>query len=161
MHFGVGLLGCDLMLFLCMFLWPDGWRHSLRVPSRLFMLFWLTPGLPSSSMWFPLLVDWDGLAPLVWLKYQIIFFYGESNNQPQTLCGCRDPPLFQGFSFREGVCRESQSWQIRESSWWPCDWCTNKTIQADYKIQTYLIKGVEHFFPKLRIVGEETVDYKG
>ena len=34
-------------------------------------------------------------------------------------------------------------------------------FQADYKIQTYLIKGITHFFPSIRIVGEQTVDYNG
>jgi 3'(2'), 5'-bisphosphate nucleotidase len=34
-------------------------------------------------------------------------------------------------------------------------------IQADYKIQSYLIKGIAHFFPKLRVIGEESVEYTG
>jgi 3'-phosphoadenosine 5'-phosphosulfate (PAPS) 3'-phosphatase len=33
--------------------------------------------------------------------------------------------------------------------------------QADYKIQTMLIRGIHSFFPKLRIVGEETTEYSG
>lgn len=32
---------------------------------------------------------------------------------------------------------------------------------TDYKIQTYIVKAMGHFFPGLRIVGEETMDYKG
>lgn len=34
-------------------------------------------------------------------------------------------------------------------------------IKADYKIQTMLIRGISHFFPKLKIVGEETTEYPG
>ena len=34
-------------------------------------------------------------------------------------------------------------------------------MKADYKIQTYITKAMNKFFPALRIVGEESVDYKG
>jgi 3'(2'), 5'-bisphosphate nucleotidase len=34
-------------------------------------------------------------------------------------------------------------------------------MKADYKIQTMLIRAIHSFFPKLKIVGEETTEYLG
>ncbi len=34
-------------------------------------------------------------------------------------------------------------------------------IQTDFKIQTMLIKGFKMYFPELKIIGEETEDFKG
>ena len=33
--------------------------------------------------------------------------------------------------------------------------------EADFKVQTMIKKTLNHFFPNLRIVGEETTDYEG
>lgn len=33
--------------------------------------------------------------------------------------------------------------------------------KADYHVQTMIINGLSKFFPKLKIIGEETVDYQG
>lgn len=57
--------------------------------------------------------------------------------------------------------RESAAEEIREGYQRSSHLSTHHFIKADYKIQTMLIRGIRHFFPKLRIVGEETTEYEG
>lgn len=56
---------------------------------------------------------------------------------------------------------ESAAEEVREGRQRSSHRSTHHFTKADYKIQTMLIRGIRHFFPKLRIVGEETTEYEG
>lgn len=53
------------------------------------------------------------------------------------------------------------SQEVREEHQRSCHLSSHLSMQADYKIQTMLIRGIHSFFPSLKIVGEETTEYEG